>query len=306
MSLPVSRILFGVNGTNEAPARGRTLAETAEAAPVPLALVAVTVKRYEVWFERPVTLQERPAVVQVLPPAVDVTLNEVTGLPPSSAGAVQLTIAAESRPTPVTAMGCPGTVTASTTIAEDGSEGALVPMPFVAVTVNLYVPAARPVTWQVVAAAPFAWHVLPSGAEVTVNFWMADPPLAGTAQVTVTKPLPATPETFVGLAGTVVPEADVEGLLDLRRGVPVGITRLVGIDLAGAGADEADDARPRSSRRRVALASTLKAMPTGEDELRSRGIGRTPDDGRGGGGAGEGEIGVPFVIEKLAGTKVMA
>ena len=54
----------GASGTVD----GTTAFEAAEAAPVPSALVAVTVKVYELPLVRPVTVHEVVAVVQVWPP----------------------------------------------------------------------------------------------------------------------------------------------------------------------------------------------------------------------------------------------
>jgi len=60
----------GAPGTVE----GTTATEAVEAAPVPLAFVAVTVNVYEVPFVRPATVQLVELVVQVNEPGVDVTV----------------------------------------------------------------------------------------------------------------------------------------------------------------------------------------------------------------------------------------
>src|SRR4051794_25929391 len=85
---------------------GVTAALGAEAAPVPAALVAVTVKVYAVPSIRPVTVAVvAPLVVAVAPPRLALTVYPVIGIPPS-AGAVQDTVAL---PSPACAVGVPGT-----------------------------------------------------------------------------------------------------------------------------------------------------------------------------------------------------
>ncbi len=56
-------------------------------------------------------------------------------VPPSEAGALQLTVACAFPPTAVTLVGAPGTVSGVTEL--DGVEDALVPAELVAVTVNV-------------------------------------------------------------------------------------------------------------------------------------------------------------------------
>jgi hypothetical protein len=53
---------------------GTTAFDAPEEAPVPAALVAVTVKVYEVPLVRPVTVQVVPLVAHVRPPGLDVTV----------------------------------------------------------------------------------------------------------------------------------------------------------------------------------------------------------------------------------------
>ena len=60
------------------------------------------------------------------------------GLPPSLAGAVQVTLACASPAVAVTAVGALGTVAAATGVTLfDAAEAALVPTPLVAVTVKV-------------------------------------------------------------------------------------------------------------------------------------------------------------------------
>ena len=72
------------------------------------------------------------------------------GLPPSLAGAVQLTVAAPSPATAVTFVGTPGAVAGAAGVtAFEGDDAGPGPTAFVAVTVNVYaVPFVRPVTMQ--------------------------------------------------------------------------------------------------------------------------------------------------------------
>jgi hypothetical protein len=71
----------------------------------------------------------------------------VIGLPPFD-GAVHVTVAWELPGVADTAVGAPGTVGAGTGVtAADAADAGPLPMPFVAVTVNVYdVPSVRPVT----------------------------------------------------------------------------------------------------------------------------------------------------------------
>ncbi len=72
---------------------GTTALEAAEAGLVPAALVAVTVKVYEVPSVRPVTVHDVVLVVQVLPPTDEVTVYPVMARPPLDPGAVHDTVA---------------------------------------------------------------------------------------------------------------------------------------------------------------------------------------------------------------------
>jgi hypothetical protein len=67
--------------------------DAADAAPVPLELVAVTVNVYAVLDCKPVTEIGLEAPVPVNPPGLEVTVYEVIGSPPSKVGAVKVTSA---------------------------------------------------------------------------------------------------------------------------------------------------------------------------------------------------------------------
>ena len=132
-------------------ATGVTGADGADAAEVPAAFVAVTVNMYEVPTVSPVTvIVPEPAwdTVPVPPAGLEVAVYVVIGEPPSDEGAVNVTFA-DVDPAAATApmVGAPGTVTGVT--GADGADAAEVPVPFVAVAVNVYaVPFDRPVTSQ--------------------------------------------------------------------------------------------------------------------------------------------------------------
>jgi hypothetical protein len=70
LAAPVALTAVGAAGTVD----GVTAADAAEATPVPLAFVAVTVNVYEVPFVNPVTAHDVVAVVHVNEPGVDVTM----------------------------------------------------------------------------------------------------------------------------------------------------------------------------------------------------------------------------------------
>jgi hypothetical protein len=72
---------------------GVTLLDAADAGPVPIALVAVTVKVYVVPFVKPVTVIGLDAPVAVMLPGLEVTVYDVIALPPFEAGGVKLTVA---------------------------------------------------------------------------------------------------------------------------------------------------------------------------------------------------------------------
>jgi hypothetical protein len=77
---------------------GVTVVEGALVGPAPTALVAVTVKVYLVPLVSPVKVALRavPGTVRLLPPGVAVMVYPVIGDPPSSVGAVQVTVAKPS------------------------------------------------------------------------------------------------------------------------------------------------------------------------------------------------------------------
>ena len=87
------------------------------------------------------------------------------GLPPFEDGAAHETRTASSRDLPRAPVGAPGTVAGITGV--DGLDGEPVPIPLVAVTVNVYeVPLVRPVTVQLRATgvrATGVMHVLLPG-----------------------------------------------------------------------------------------------------------------------------------------------
>ena len=129
-----------------------TGADGVDAAEVkPAAFVAVTVNVYGVPAVSSVTvIVPEPAwdTVPVPPAGLEVAVYVVIGEPPSDEGAVNVTFA-DVDPAAATApmVGAPGTVTGVT--GADGADAAEVPVPFVAVAVNVYaVPFDRPVTSQ--------------------------------------------------------------------------------------------------------------------------------------------------------------
>ena len=65
----------------------------ADAEEVPTELVAVTVKVYAVPLVRPDTVAKVPLVVAVMPPGLEVTVYDETGLPPVRRGGDQVTVA---------------------------------------------------------------------------------------------------------------------------------------------------------------------------------------------------------------------
>ena len=85
-------------------------------------------------------------------------------LPPLDTGALHETVAWPSLGAALTPVGAPGTDAGVT--AGEATDAALVPIEFVAVTVNVYaVPSVRPVTTAVV---PVVLAVKPPGDDVTV------------------------------------------------------------------------------------------------------------------------------------------
>ena len=121
---------------------GVTELEAAEEALVPTALVAVTVKVYDVPLARLVKVKlvvTPSAVGRVVAPdtggGLAVTLYLVMVLPPSEDGADQVTVACWFPVVAVPMIGGSGAVAGVT--AEEAAETTLVPMAFVAVTVKV-------------------------------------------------------------------------------------------------------------------------------------------------------------------------
>jgi len=168
----VAETLVGAPGT----ADGTTAEDGAEAALVPFAFVAVTVKVYEVPFVRPITVHEVVDVVHVKPPGLEVTVYDVIAVPPLFDGAVHDTTDCElTAPVALTPVGT--CETPNGTIADDADEAEPEPDTFDAVTVNVYdTPPVRPVTVHEVVAVV---HVKPPGDDVTVYPVTAKPPLLG-------------------------------------------------------------------------------------------------------------------------------
>ena len=204
--------LVGAAGAVATPAEKELLG--AEAAEVPTAFVAVTVKVYEVPEVRFVTWQEvvfASGGLHVPPPELAVTVYPVMADPPSE-GLVQLTAALDGPLEPTTAetlVGAAGTEAEEPEVVTVllGAEGTdvkrLIPSPFDAVTVKVYeVPDARPVTSQVVVVKFEVEQVRLPGDEVTVNFPDDRPPLnAPAVQLTVAVVPDAVALTVVGASG---------------------------------------------------------------------------------------------------------
>jgi len=96
-------------------------------------------------FVSPVTVIGLDAPLSVKPPGDDVTVYEVTAVPPLAAGALKLTVACVFPATADTPVGAPGTILGVTLL--DAPDALLVPTVLVAVTVNVYaVPFVKPVT----------------------------------------------------------------------------------------------------------------------------------------------------------------
>ena len=149
---------------------GVTLLDAAEAGPVPMAFVAVTVNVYAVPFVSPVTVAVSvlPPTEAVSPPGLDATVYPVIALPPLEAGATQVTSACAFPAVALTDVGAPGTVTATGVTLLDAVEAALVATALAAVTAKVYaVPLVSPVT-VAVSVLPSTEAVSPPGLDVTV------------------------------------------------------------------------------------------------------------------------------------------
>lgn len=127
-------------------------------------------------------------------------------------GATQETLTVVPDAMPDTAVGTPGTVAGTRTLA-DAVDAAPGPTPFAATTVNVYVtPRVSPATAQ--AVEPVVVQKSPPGDEVAVYPVIADPPsLTGATHVTFTLVPDATPDTPVGASGTVGGTGTVTALL---------------------------------------------------------------------------------------------
>ena len=71
---------------------GATIAEVADAGPVPTAFVAVTVNEYGTPYVSPVTVNGLAIPVFTMLSGLEVTVYKVIGLPPLDAGAVKGTV----------------------------------------------------------------------------------------------------------------------------------------------------------------------------------------------------------------------
>ena len=89
--------------------RGVAAMDAADGAPVPAALVAVTVNVYVVPLMRPVTVTGEAPPVAVTPPGLAVTVYPVIALPPVKAGGVNATVACAFSAFAVPMVGVPGT-----------------------------------------------------------------------------------------------------------------------------------------------------------------------------------------------------
>jgi len=154
------RTEVGAPGTVES----TTVPEVA-AAPEPALLMASTVKTYELYAPIVRKTQLVLELVQVRPPGLAVTRYELIVPPPSSSGAVQVTVTSEPLAAPVTPVGAPGTAVGVRVPVAD-AEFALEPALFVALTQNMYVvPFVKPATVQLVVTVV---HVADPGEETTV------------------------------------------------------------------------------------------------------------------------------------------
>jgi len=120
-----------------APGRSPTVTavEGPDAGPAPTALVAVTVKVYEVPLVSPVTVIGLDVPVAVTPPGLEVTVYRSIALLPVDAGGVNATVAWALPGVTIPTAGGPGTVTGVTAL--EGLDAGPVPTAFVAVTVNV-------------------------------------------------------------------------------------------------------------------------------------------------------------------------
>jgi hypothetical protein len=163
-----------------------------------LVFVAITVNVYAVPLASPVTIIGLAEPFTLILPGVEVTVYPVIADPPF-AGAVNATEACAFPAVAVPIVGDPGTVEGVTEF--EAELGKLLPVAFIAITVNVYaVPLASPVT-VIGLAEPFTL-ILP-GFEVAVYPVIADPPLlAGAVNATVACVFPFVAVPIVGAPGT--------------------------------------------------------------------------------------------------------
>jgi hypothetical protein len=134
LALPaVAMPMVGAPGTVAVP-EGVTLLDRADAGPVPIALVAVTVKVYAVPLVKPVTVIGLTVPVAVSPPGLEVAVYPVIDPPPLLDGAVNAKVACALPAVAVPMVGAPGTVAGVTRL--DAADGGPVPTELVAVTVK--------------------------------------------------------------------------------------------------------------------------------------------------------------------------
>jgi hypothetical protein len=117
-----------------------------------------------------------------------VTVNDVGVLPPEPAVTVTVTL-----PAPATPVGVPGIAGAATVVTEaDEPDSPDVPIPFVAVILNVYaMPVVSPVTRM---SPPPDWYTVPvppGGFEIAVYEVIAEYPLSGARKLTFTVVGPA-------------------------------------------------------------------------------------------------------------------
>ena len=115
---------------------GDTEFEAELSAPVPLALVAVTLKVYSVPLSSPLTVIGLAVPVPVIPPGLEVTVYPVMARPPLLDGTPNVTEAWAFPFVAVPIVGASGTVVGVTEF-EGGELAGPVPIAFVAVTVKV-------------------------------------------------------------------------------------------------------------------------------------------------------------------------
>lgn len=182
---------------------GTTGFDGGDEADEPMALVANTVKVYEVPLLNPGTVTDNaaPDTVAVCPPGAAMAVYDVIGEPPDD-GAVHDTTADPLAGDADTLPGTPGTAPGTTALV--GADGGLEPMVLVATTVKVYgVPLVSPVTVTAVAVCDVTVAVPAGGDDVAVYDRIGDPPSeAGSTHWTVACPLDGAADAPVGEPGT--------------------------------------------------------------------------------------------------------